>query len=409
MEIYEQVRINSILYPIVMIFFMTSCISDKPGQGSVAFIDVKKKYPEKEILLTDIADVTYLHLNTDEDDYLYRGTIKCVTENTIVVVDNISESILFFSKDGNPKSRINRRGQGPEEYRSASFGVIYDEATDEVFVFEANNNIQVYSSTGIHKRKITLPQGTYILQPIFFDNYSFFFYDYFVDLNRQMVLLGGENLPATDNNILPYYRISRTDGEVVDYVELPGIDLFLGVNYNERWRSVPRWYLTKCPDGVLLMSPETDTIFLYSSDKSLTPVLYQIPSVVSLNPKECITLCLDKGRYQFLQSVVIREGIIRGEVYTYDLFPAKYYMRDKKTGEVVHPKLILPDYSGKEFFVGSLDFKGGDYENGYYFELDLYELKQAYHENRLSGRLKELVATLNEDEDNNVFVLVDFK
>ena len=37
------------------------------------------------------------------------------------------------------------------------------------------------------------------------------------------------------------------------------------------------------------------------------------------------------------------------------------------------------------------------------------ELKEAYRENRLSGKLKELVAILNELEDNNVFVLVEFK
>ena len=48
-------------------------------------------------------------------------------------------------------------------------------------------------------------------------------------------------------------------------------------------------------------------------------------------------------------------------------------------------------------------------ENGYVVELSLFELKQAYKENRLSGKLKELVATLDEDKDNNVFMLLDFK
>jgi len=44
-----------------------------------------------------------------------------------------------------------------------------------------------------------------------------------------------------------------------------------------------------------------------------------------------------------------------------------------------------------------------------YFELDLTELKQASRENKLSGKLKELVTSLNEDIDNNVFMFVDFK
>ena len=32
-------------------------------------------------------------------------------------------------------------------------------------------------------------------------------------------------------------------------------------------------------------------------------------------------------------------------------------------------------------------------EKGYHFELGLFELKQTYHDDKLSGKLKELVAT----------------
>ena len=399
-----------VLYSFFLSVFVTGCFSDKTGQDGLPFIDVKKKYPEKEIILTDIADVTYLHLSTVDDDYLYRGKISCVTENTIVVVDNVSESILFFSKDGTPKSRINRRGQGPEEYLGV-LGMIYDEKADDVFVVTGMNTIKVYSSTGMYKRKITLPQGMQILHPIVFDDHSLFFYDYFIDYYRGMALLGGEDLPEVKKNILPFYRISRTDGEVLDYVELPGTHLLMGVNYYGRWRSAPRVYLSKCPDGVLLWSLETDTVFLYNGNESLTPVIYQTPSVASQNPKECLFLCLDRGQYQFIQVLLVREGInIQGDISSiYDLFPPKYYMRNKKTGEVVHPKLLIPDYEGKEVSFGATSSLGLDIENGYYFELDLYELKEAYRENRLSGKLKELVSTLNENEDNNVFVLIDFK
>ncbi|MCL2739143.1 MAG: hypothetical protein FWE30_08735, partial [Bacteroidales bacterium] len=47
-------------------------------------------------------------------------------------------------------------------------------------------------------------------------------------------------------------------------------------------------------------------------------------------------------------------------------------------------------------------------ENDFIFELDLLELKEAYAQNRLSGKLKELVATLKAD-DNNVYVIAEFK
>ena len=84
----------------------------------------------------------------------------------------------------------------------------------------------------------------------------------------------------------------------------------------------------------------------------------------------------------------------------------KYIMRDKKTNEIFRQKISLPDYKGKEFFIRTRTIR--DIEDGVSFELDLTELTQAYRENRLSGKLKELVATLNEDVDNNIFMFVKF-
>jgi len=41
--------------------------------------------------------------------------------------------------------------------------------------------------------------------------------------------------------------------------------------------------------------------------------------------------------------------------------------------------------------------------------LDFVELKEAYKENKLNGELKELIATMDEEEGNSVFMLVQFK
>ena len=87
--------------------------------------------------------------------------------------------------------------------------------------------------------------------------------------------------------------------------------------------------------------------------------------------------------------------------------PVKYLIRNKKTGEVFRQKITLPDYKDKEFVIGIRTSRA--YDEGVFFELDLIELKQADRENKLSGKLKELVASLNENKDNNVFMFVDFK
>lgn len=391
-------NIFAILYVIISAFLATGCLPDKQKGDKLAVIDVSKSYPEKETLLTDIADVTYLYLNSDNDDYLYSGRIHSITENTVVVYDNISGSILFFSKDGNPKSRFNRKGNGPEEYLSA-LQVIYDEAADDVFVARMNI-IQVYSSTGEYKRRITMPEGTVITPIVPFDEHSLFLYDG----SKSIIPDSNETNATTDGYVSPFVRISKIDGSVLDYVELPTDPIVLGVQNMDDRQTVIRGRtsrLVQCKEGVLLCNPETDTVFLYSKDYSLTPVMTKTPSVKTL-PMTYLNNCVDVGQYQFMEVFTVRleEGAFP--------FPVNYLMRDKKTGEIFRQKILLPDYKGKEFLFSPLK-SGRDYEYGPIFELDLGELKQAYDENKLSGKLKELVATLDEDVDNNIFMLVHFK
>lgn len=69
---------------------------------------------------------------------------------------------------------------------------------------------------------------------------------------------------------------------------------------------------------------------------------------------------------------------------------------------------MSPDYIEKEILI----YPNGDnfsHDNSIHIKLDLIELKQAYKENKLRGKLKELVATLNEFEDNDVFMFIKFK
>ena len=386
---------TSTLNYILLIALAFGCSSDKQTKDGLAFVDVRKNYPGKEIILTDIADVTYLCLNSDDDDYLYKGRIHCITENTIVIGDDVSGSVLFFSKDGMPKSRFNRKGQGPGEYIDAR-QVIYDEKADDVFVLSSGlaNYFLVYSTTGEYKRKIMLSEGTYVQSFHSFDDVSLFVYDGSVE-RRNFIPL--ENDSQTEFYDSHFIRISKTDGKVLDYVELPSNNIVLKDEVTRTPFAARR--LIKCKDGVLLCNPETDTVFHYTKDRSLIPVIHKTPSINTLDPVVILNNCADVGSYQFMEVVTVhleREG-----------FLTKYMMRDKKTGEIFHQNIRLPDYTGKEFFFRTRIH--GDFEDGPYFDLDLIELKQAERENKLNGKLKELVATLNEDEDNNVFMLVNFK
>ena len=388
-----------ILYLISIIVFASGCSSDKQ-EDSLPCVDVTKNYPEKEIILTDIADVTFLCLNSDNEDFLYNGRINCITKNTIVILNRALGSILFFSKDGSPKSHFNNKGQGPGDYANP-YNVIYDEEADEVFVFSLGLGIQVYSSVGEHKRKITLP-AEFASNLIFsFDNESFFLCD-----ERQIASgIKREKIEETDYPVQfynhPFVRISKADGKVLDYVELPSNETKLIFN-SATGAKIMRNPVFSTKKGLLLCNPETDTVFLYAKNKVLMPLICKTPLVKDLDPMVVMNNCLDYGGYQFMDIATLQPtpGIAPG-------YPIKRLIRNKKTGEVFRQKFTLSEYNGKEFFVGI--GASQNYDEGISFELELVELKQAYRENKLSGKLKELVETLNEDKDNNVFMFVNFK
>ncbi|MDR2120999.1 MAG: 6-bladed beta-propeller [Tannerella sp.] len=395
-----KIKTNPILHVVALILCTTVYSCHTQEKGGLVCIDAAQAYPEKEIVLSDIADVAYLCVKSDNDEYLFKGRPVSFGKNTVVVLDNSSGSLLFFTKDGNPKSRFNHKGIGPEDYINVN-QVVYDEEKDEIFVVY-RNVIQIYSSTGKHKRKITLPAGVVVSPVISFDDESLFLYDASVQLPAD----AKNHTDAETSFASPFVRISKTDGKVLDCVELPTAGIELGIYRDMNGTRMLVRGLThrviKCDEGALLCNPETDTVFLYGKDGRLNPVMCKTPAVGASDPMVYLNNCVDAGRYRFMEVYTIR---FEEDALPY---PATFLMHDKETGELFRQKITLPDYMGKRFYISPRQ-SGRDYENGAFFELDLIELKQAYKENKLSGKLKELTASLDEDKDNNIFLLFKFK
>jgi len=383
-----------------------SCSLNNLPIDDLPVIDVTKNYLEKEIVLTEIADVTYILFNSKYDDFLYRGTINYVTESTIVVKDASSGSILFFSKDGAPISRFNRYGNGPEEYFIKYPDVVYDEEADDVFIYGSMPFIQVYSSKGEYKRKLVFPPWRLlsIRQMDIFDDKSLIVFDEGRRLYKAQPKSSKDNMDYLTHTVdSSYYLISKTDGQVIDYIPMPfsQIDLFVKTPSGGIMGPMLTG-IVKHSEGFLLCSPETDTVFLYSKNKTLMPVFCKIPLVRKLDPKIILNNCLDSDKYQFFEVQSMIYGQLSRTEYN------KYYVRDKKTGKIYRQKIVLPDYKGKDFIIAPNLYKSF-HENGTHIELDLFELKLAYREKRLSGKLKELVSKLNELKDNNVYMFIKFK
>ena len=96
---------------------LASC-SQSADTGMIT-IDVEKSYPKKELDINDLWEVKYIALETDSTFLVPGGLPWHVGENKLGFVDNRTGNLLFFdAKTGKKAFCINRKGPGPEEYKS---------------------------------------------------------------------------------------------------------------------------------------------------------------------------------------------------------------------------------------------------------------------------------------------------
>ena len=79
-------------------------------------IDMNEDYPEKEIVLQDIADISYIPLETN-DEFLFDGSVEVVTDQYVITKGHRGNDVCFFSRQGKVLNRIHRVGNGPGEYK----------------------------------------------------------------------------------------------------------------------------------------------------------------------------------------------------------------------------------------------------------------------------------------------------
>ena len=105
------------LISVVLLFALAGCGKDKQSTDELVTINVSKDYPEKELILQDIMDVEYIALETT-DEFITHGNVMDVNEKFIIVKNNTNDGNIFIfdRKTGKAIRKINRLGQGVEEY-----------------------------------------------------------------------------------------------------------------------------------------------------------------------------------------------------------------------------------------------------------------------------------------------------
>ena len=149
------------------------------------------------------------------------------------------------------------------------------------------------------------------------------------------------------------------------------------------------------------MSLSSDTVFSYSPDHTRTPFIVRTPSIQSMNPEIFLLPSILTDQYYFMESAK-KEYNFKTETG----FPAKKLMYDRQEKTIYEYTVYNDDYTNKETVSMSMGTINDDIAFCRPIGADV--LVEAYKKGRLKGKLKEIAATLDE-EDNPVIMLIKYK
>lgn len=375
----------------ILLLVMTSCGSDNTSTDGFITVDVTKSSysPKKELVLQDFMDVEYIPLETN-DEFVNQGYVNAIGEKYIIVTNYREDGDIFvYDRNGKAIRKINRKGQGGEEYISC-LKIILDEENEELFINDFfARKIKVYDLEGNFKRSFKQKQegDTQFYGEIF--NY---------DKN---------NLICYDecNADIPFLLISKKDGSITREIITPFKEkkLFIQLlRYEGGTRAAgpgPYSRITPFKGNWILLEPSSDTIYTLMPDCSLRPFIAKTPPVHTLDPEFYLILKLVSDRYYFMESIK--------NVYDFrkeEGFPKTYFVYDTQEKDFFSYIIYNGDYSYKrELYM--VMFTPINAKGELWATIDAFELCRDYEKGKLKGKLKDIAAKLGED-DNRVIMLV---
>ena len=362
------------------------------GVDEVIRVDVRRSYStKKELILQDFMDVEYIPLETN-NDFLVQGSVEDVGKNFIIVRNNIHDGNIFiFDRNGKAVHRINRMGQGPGEYHAWSLtgGIKLDEDNNELFInSDGTQSIIVYDLSGNFKRNMKNKERSDVLFKSQLTK-SFYWNIFNYDKN---------NLICYDffNKGIAFDLVSKQNGEVTKEIHIPFKEkLFLRHRDATANPGIFTQPLLPYNGNWLLLEISSDTIFTLYPDHSLRPFIVRNPPIQTMDPKVFLVLRVMSNRYYFMETAMIS---------TVNDYPRKFFAYDTQEKSFLGYTVYNGDYTTKkELYMNRFIPVGQD--GVYWQRLWAHQLVEDYKKGILKGKLKEIAATLDE-EDNPVIMLI---
>ena len=383
------------IFTIILLVLLAGCGGGaKRSTDALITVDVTKNYPEKELILQDLFDVEYIALETN-DDFVNQGMVMATGKEIMLVRNRNSDGDIFvYDRNGNALRKINRKGQGGEEYLYVN-KIILDEDNNEMFVNNIGaKKILVYDLYGNFKRGFKHPDNVSYENILFFDKDHLICYDGSVNVKE------GEERDGQSFHFI----ISKQDGSIKREIYIPFNRIVSHYTFHEEYTifGMSNDYAIIPYQGNWIFGElSSDTIYNYLPDGHLSPFIIRTPPILSMEPKRFLLMSNFTDRYYFMD-------IFRKEVNLETLaIPANIkLMYDKQEKAIFESIVYNDDYVNKrrESILKTLND-----EIAYLRTLDAYRLVESYKNGELKdGKLKDIAAKLDE-EDNPVIMLVKHK
>lgn len=368
------------------------CNCSKQQDSSVYVVNVSKDYPELKLNIQDIADVTYLKLETDTG-YVTKSRPKCLSENFVAVNGAVQGEVLIFdAHTGSAVSHFANQGNGPHEYLYTN-EVHIDEATREVFIHDSFlRKIFVYDFVGNFVREIPAEKSGRIYP--FGEKEEFLSYDF------------DERVKEPEK---PSFSIlSKADGKLLKHFEVPiagnvhNLMVYVEMEGGVFAYSAGHLPVVKTEGGYLLNPLSADTIYKYSHEGICEPYIARTPGLASMDDPVYLQAGVETSDYIFLNTVRIDADSEE------DMFPGHALVYDKKQRKPYRCKVVNADYPEQEIELDAHVVDHVDRPRCGVIRLHADALLTALEEGKLHGTLKSLAQSLHA-EDNDVLMLLKFR
>ena len=382
-------QINAIL-AIILLVVLAGCEESKQSNDELIIVDVSKSYPKKELVLQDFMDVEYLALETS-DAFLTQGLVQDVGKEYLLVKNRNRDGDIFIfdRKTGKGLRKINRQGQGAEEYAGIN-GIILDESNDEIFVMSPGNKILVYDLYGEFKRCLNLDRE---VSSVFdYDKSNLIGYD-----------MSDYHNKGKDRGKLYHVIISKQDGSITREIFIPFKTINTPIVTGDGGFVANYSYQIRLSHGkCTLIDTSADTLYNYAPDGSLTPFIVRTPSAYTMQPEVFLYTGIYTDRYYFMETVKNVFNFEKGNGFYADVL-----MYDKEEKAIYQVTVHNGDYAEKRSVAMTAKSINHDIEGA--TTLNAPRLVEIYKKGQLKdGPLKEIASKLDE-EDNPVIMLVKQK